>query len=106
MLGMKWILFLPIFLFGALIDVVIPCVEKDLETLDLCIAGIKKFGMDIGRVIIVSDKKLTDQAEWFDEKLFPFDKWQMAEEIFGDKEAGDRFVAKPKSRIGWLYQQL
>ena len=50
------------------IDVIIPCTDKDLETLDLCIQGIRKNGPNIRRVIIISDQKLTEKAEWFDEK--------------------------------------
>ncbi len=56
------------------IDVVIPCTNKDKKTLDLCIDGIRKYGKNIRRVIVVSSKPLTDKAEFFDEKLYPFFK--------------------------------
>ena len=89
------------------IDVVIPCVRKDLETLELSINGIRKNGKNVRRVIIVSKEPLTDSAEWFDEAKFPFTKWDVAVEMFqGDEEAAAEYSASPRSRIGWLYQQL
>jgi len=89
------------------VDVVIPCSPKDLETLDLCIEGIRENGQNIRRVIVVSSKKLTDKAEWFDEGLYPFTKQDLALEIFGgDEPAARQFLEKPGSRIGWIYQQF
>ncbi|HSX25593.1 MAG TPA: DUF6492 family protein [Chlamydiales bacterium] len=89
------------------IDVVIPCSPKDLETLELCIDGIKQYGANLRRIIVVSKEKLTDKAEWFDEAKFPFDKEQVALEIFGgDAVAAQEFIDHPKTRIGWIYQQL
>jgi len=54
------------------IDAVIPAHPKDLETLEYCIKGIKKNVKNIRRIIVVSKSKLTDNAEWFDEALYPF----------------------------------
>jgi hypothetical protein len=89
------------------IDVVIPCCEKDLYSLDLCIKGIRKNGKNIRRIIVVSDKKLTDEAEWFEEKNYPFTKKDLALEIFhNDPKAGIAFLESPHSRIGWIYQQF
>lgn len=98
------VFFLLWFLCGALyaeftfvkepIDVVIPCVEKDLPALELCIDGIRRYGKDVRRIIVVSSRKLTDNAEWFDEALYPFSKDDIA------KEMGTR------SRVGWVYQQF
>ena len=89
------------------IDVVIPCVAKDLETLELSIAGIRKNGKRLGRIIVVSKEKLTDSAEWFDEAAFPFSKADMALEIYhGDAEAAQEFLSSPNTRIGWMYQQM
>lgn len=88
------------------IDVVIPCTEKDLPTLELCIQAVRKYGKNINRVIVVSDKRYTDSAEWFDEKLYPFSKFDVALEIFGDKEKAAEFQKSPKSRLGWIYQQF
>lgn len=76
-----------------LIDVVIPAHEKDLKTLDYVIAAIKRNGANIRRVIVVSKEKFTDQAEWFDEALYPF-SYQEISDILGGQ------------RVGWHYQQL
>ena len=63
------------------IDVVIPAVEKDIPTLNLCVESIRKYGEGVRRVIVVSKDRLTDQAEWFDEKKFPFDQDSVAYQI-------------------------
>ena len=89
------------------IDVVIPCCEKDLYTLDLCIKGIRQNGKNIRRIIVVSDEPFSSQAEWFDEKNFPFSKKDLAVEIFhNNKKSAEDFLASPRSRIGWIYQQF
>ncbi|MBS4168348.1 DUF6492 family protein [Parachlamydia sp. AcF125] len=86
------------------IDVVIPCTEKDVETLNLCIAGIQANCSQIRRVIVVSSHPLTDQAEWFDEALFPFTKDEIAYHLL----KGDASLNSPKKlpRVGWYYQQM
>ena len=76
------------------IDVIIPCVEKDLATLDLCIEGIRQNGAEIRRIIVISDCRLTTQAEWFDEKQFPFSIRDVAIYLNGS------------SKSGWYFQQL
>ncbi len=81
------------------IDVVIPCTDKDIETLPYCIEAALKNVQNIRRVIIVSSTNLTDRAEWFDEALFPFSK----EDV---RKALDRKKKKVGSRLGWYYQQL
>jgi hypothetical protein len=89
------------------IDVVIPCIHKDLYSLEHCIAGIKKNGKNIRRVIVVSPERLSDSAEWFDENLFPFSKKDLAVEIFhGDEIRAIEFLQTPRSRIGWVFQQF
>ncbi len=80
------------------IDVVIPCAEKDVETLNLCIEGIKKNCSQVRRVVVVSSKRLTDQAEWFDEAGYPFSK--------ADIESYLPFGKKISSRVGWYFAQL
>ncbi len=88
------------------IDVVIPSTFKDVKTLNYCIDGIKKNCRNIRRVIVVSPQKLTDKAEWFDEKLYPFSKLDVAIEIFkGDTAKGEKLVSTPYW-CGWYYQQL
>lgn len=89
------------------IDVVIPCVPKDLHTLELCIEGIKKCGKHLRRVIVLSKEPMTMNAEWFSEDLFPFSKRDIALEIFqGDEKTAEAFLSAPNTRIGWIFQQL
>jgi hypothetical protein len=89
------------------IDIVIPCHEKDLETLPLVIDAAHKHIINGRRVIIISSKKLSDNAEWFDEKEFPFDKYSIAMEMFNhDSEKALQYIHAPNSRIGWIYQQF
>lgn len=88
------------------IDVVIPAVDKDIPTLELCIEGIRKYGENIRRIIVVSSKQLTDKAEWFDEKSFQFTKRDIALEIFGGNvQQAEKFLASPISRAGWIFAQ-
>ena len=87
------------------IDVLILCTEKDLPTLDLCIDGIRKNGEGVRRVIVLSPRQLTDKAEWFDEKNYPFTPFDLAMEIFGNEEQARSFTSSG-SRVGWIYQQL
>ncbi len=75
-----------------IIDVVIPAHEKDLDTLNYCIAGIRKNIAGVRRIIVVSKAKYTDKAEWFDEALFPFSYQEVASLV--------------KVGIGWHLQQL
>jgi len=89
------------------IDVVFVCHPKDIRALDLAIEGIKKNGENIKRVIVVSSQKLTNLAEWFEETLYPFTKEDVALEMFnGIQAAAYNFCTDPKSRLGWIYQQL
>jgi hypothetical protein len=88
------------------IDVVIPSTFKDAEILEYCIEGIKKNGHNIRRVIVVSPAKLTDKAEWFDEKLYPFSKLDVATEIFRGNTAQGEQLATTPYWSGWYYQQL
>ena len=54
------------------IDVVLVTHPKDKGTLDYCIDGIRENCSKVRRVIVVSSKKLTNKAEWFNENQFPF----------------------------------
>lgn len=87
------------------IDVVIPCIEKDLDTLELCIDGVRKNIDNVRRIIVVSARRLTDSAEWFDEKEYPFSTGILARQIFQNEEAAARFLSNP-ALIGWIYQQF
>lgn len=89
------------------IDVVIPSIKKDLRTLDLCIAGIKENCSRVRRVIVVSDNKLTDKAEWFNENMYPFSKKQVALCLCQmDKKKAKKLLKKKPNWVGWYYQQL
>lgn len=89
------------------IDVVIPYHPKDFETIEMCIDGIRANGKNIRRIIVVSKEPCTDSAEWFDEKNYPFTREDLAYEIFhGDAQQAAEFLAAPKTRIGWIYQQF
>lgn len=87
------------------IDVVIPCVEKDREILDLCIDGIRKYGNNIRRVIVVSKKPLTDKAEWFSETAYPFSLQEVALALSKENPTTGLFV-QSGDRTGWYFQQL
>jgi hypothetical protein len=98
------------------IDVVIPCCKKDQVTLNYAIEGIRKYGNNIRRIIVVSKEKLTDQAEWFNENLFPFSFNDLAHELCIDLEKDNAFLEKHPGRkkwvsthpsyLGWVFQQL
>ena len=77
-----------------MIDVVIPAHEKDIETLDLCISGVKNSVKMLGDVYVVSRNKLTDEAKWIPESFFPFSIEDVASMI------GKHW------RTCWYYQQL
>ena len=89
------------------IDVVIPCTDKDVCNLELCIAGIKKNCSQIRRIIVVSSRPLTNNAEWFNEVNYPFSKKETALWLLkGNEEAATNFMLSASSRLGWYYQQL
>ncbi len=89
------------------IDVVIVSHPKDKITLDFCVKGIRENGKNVRRVIVVSSEKLTDNAEWFDEKKFPFTKGEVALAIGrGSKSRSTDFFERTNRGAGWYYQQL
>lgn len=88
------------------IDVVIPCCGKDIQTLNQCIKSVKKYVQGVRRIIVVSPKRYVKRAEWFDERKYPFTKESIALQIFGNRKEARHFVHSPKSRVGWIYQQL
>lgn len=85
------------------IDVIIPCHSKDYATLELCIQGIKKNCLGIGRIFVVSDKKITENAEWVSEDKYPFSYFDVYE-ILNSLTAD--FNSEAQKRVGWYYQQL
>jgi hypothetical protein len=89
------------------IDVVIVSHPKDKETLDYCIEGIAENGRGIRRVIVVSGERLSDKAEWFDEKQFPFSLDDVLMTIAkGDRNKGEEFFRHHNRPVGWYLQQL
>lgn len=87
------------------VDVVIPCGGNDIEILNMCIAGVKQNVENLRRIIVVSPQPYSDQAEWFDESLYPFKKYDVAFQIFPDADIATYLSSKP-TRLGWVYQQL
>jgi len=88
------------------IDIVIPCAEKDIPLLDLCIEGIEKNVENLGRIILVSKEPYTDKAEWFNEELYPFTKFDLGLAIYNqDEEKAEEFALKCP-RVGGVYQQF
>ena len=88
------------------IDVVMPCHKKDIETLDLCISSIKKNVKNIRRIIVVSEEKLSNNAEWFAESNYPFNKESISNEIFKDNNKTVQYLNNPKNRAGWIMKQI
>lgn len=88
------------------IDVVIPCTAKDIETLELCIKGIRENCKGIRRIIVVSKERLTKKAAWYNETKYPFKIHDVAMELFGTPEAALQYMQTPGNRLGWIYQQL
>ena len=89
------------------IDAVIVAHRKDKETLDYCINGIRENCSKVRRIIVVSAEKLTNQAEWFNENLFPFS----VDDIYlaigkGDKKSSQAFFQNHNRGPGWYLQQL
>ena len=93
-------------LYDEPIDVVIPCAKKDLRTLELCIEGIRKNVARVRDVIVISKERYSENADWFQEDLFPFSKFDLGYYICGEtKEGGEKFLAECL-RVGWIYQQF
>jgi Family of unknown function (DUF6492) len=88
------------------IDVVIPCHQKDLPMLELCIEGIRKNGENIGNVYVISKKRLTDKAEWVDESIFPFTKAEVNKRVIGEVKFSKLINKYFRNWAGWVYQQL
>lgn len=89
------------------IDVVIVSHPKDKRTLDYCIEGIIENCSKVRRVIVVSPIRLTNKAEWFDERNFPFTKEGISAVIGrGDKKKSKAFFNHSSRGAGWYFQQL
>lgn len=94
-------------LLDAEIDVVIVSHPKDKDTIDLCIEGIRENCPLVRRVIVVSSHRLTKNAEWFDEKQYPFSKNDVFLKIGrGSKKKAEAYFNQSGRPVGWFYQQL
>ena len=76
------------------IDVVYVSIEKDKKCLEISIKYSRKNIKNIGEIYVVSKNKLTNEAIWVPESIFPFSK-----EDFRD-------LLKIKKREGWYFQQM
>ncbi len=54
------------------IDVVIPCGPNDRLIVDRCIKHVRRYVANVNRIVVISPKRYTNQAEWVDERNFPF----------------------------------
>jgi hypothetical protein len=88
------------------IDVIIPAVEKDKETLELCIESVKNYVTSLRRIIVISKNKLTDNAEWFCENDYPFNFESIGKAIYPDNEEKAKWFKNECPRKGWILQQL
>jgi hypothetical protein len=88
------------------IDVVIPCHEKDAVQLERAIEGVKKNVKGLRRIIVISSKPFTRNAEWASEQLFPFSKQSIIQEALQNPDAAQAYLHHPHCRAGWIYQQF
>ena len=73
------------------IDLVYPCHAKDTDTLALCIKYARKNIENLNNIYVVSKTKLTEDAIWINENIFPFTFQDMIDII------GNHW------RTGWYY---
>lgn len=73
-------------------DVIIPTHKKDLQILEYCITFAKKNLIGARRIITISKEKYSQNAEWYDEALYPF-SIDLVRQYVGDS-------------CGWYFQQL
>ena len=66
-----------------------------MHALKFCIDGVRKNVKNVRRIIVVSSEPFTDQAEWFDETLYPFTRSDLGFHILN--------IKTPVR--GWIYQQ-
>ncbi len=76
-----------------IIDVVIPVHKKDLAILEYSIQAAKDKIVGIRRIIVISKERHSNNAEWFDENLFPFSYKEIAN-------------LTNNLNVGWHFQQL
>lgn len=82
------------------IDVVIYAQPKHRNTLDLCIDHLRAYGQNLRKVVVISTEPLSEKAEWFDEKQFPFSKESLIEEIFrSDPFEKRRYPHHPRNQL-------
>jgi hypothetical protein len=76
-------------------DALIPCTEKDACTLESCVESVRKYLPELGRVFVLSPRRMTESAAWLPDGALPFS----VESIRAIRpEAGDR--------AGWYLKML
>jgi hypothetical protein len=88
------------------VDVVIPAHEKDSVTLGHCVRAAKKYIANVGRVIVVSRTKLTNNAEFFPESNFPFSVDHIEQIIKDHIYWWNPFTMNAPNTKGWYFAQL
>jgi hypothetical protein len=53
-------------------DVLIPCSDKDACTLEACVEGVSKYLPELGRVFVLSPRRMTGSAAWLPDGALPF----------------------------------
>src|SRR3989339_1475923 len=87
------------------IDVLIACHEKDQDVLQLCIQSAKKHVQNVRRIIVASDRRLSDDAEWYDESLLSFSKKSISDE-FSSLDPSFKTSPEKQARVGWYFKQI
>ena len=82
------------------VDIIIPCVNRDVILLERCITYARKNIVNARRIIVVSPEKYTNSCEWFCEDLFPFSKDDVGKELIRPTSQMNHY------RRGWYFQQL
>lgn len=78
------------------IDLVYPCHSKDKEVLQLCIKYAKKNIKNLNNIYVVSKTKLTNEATWISEDIFPFSFNDMINSIGNHHRTGWYYA-------GWIH---
>jgi len=96
------------------LDIVFVVHEKDLAQLHYALEGIQK-NIQYRNIYIVSNGNISPANTntntniiYFNENdIMPFTKQSIAMEMFhGNTEQANKFLKHPKTRIGWIFQQL
>ncbi len=89
------------------LDIVIPCIEKDVEILPYVIDGAIENLEDVENIYLVSPTNFIDHPKviWIDEGSFPFSKEEVARALAKSDSSYQKLLS-PGGRVGWFLQQL